>query len=105
MTSIEDLPDIIQDIYQASMNALKESCISEVQAEQISMEAASQVRERWGGMSLYIPKGNTAEIRNRDKNLKKDFNGTNHKALANKYKISLVRVYKILKIQREENHQ
>ncbi|MDP8098535.1 Mor transcription activator family protein [Pasteurella atlantica] len=52
---------------------------------------------RYGGLSFYIPKGYIRRTQRKKARLKKEFNGSNHNQLAVKYKLSVQRVYEILR--------
>jgi len=98
MQNIEDLPSIIQDLHIATIEALKKcSGLSEKEANQAAMDVSLKVCEKWGGLAVYIPKGNANKVIKRNKQIRLDFNGTNHQELCFKYKLSLVVIYKILK--------
>ncbi len=69
--SLESLPEILQMI-----------------AEALSIEAALKLSKCFGGMRLYIPKIEGLLRSNRDEQIRMNFNGINHRELAQKYKLS-----------------
>jgi len=98
LMATEELPDVIQDIYAYSLESMKKHHeISEEKASNIALDIAEKTRERWGGIQIYIPKGTALDSQKRIENIKKDFNGSNHRDLAFKYKVSMQRIYTILK--------
>jgi len=103
MQDIEDLPDIIQDVYQEIEKVLKQfSNLSKVEIKKNAVNTTLIINEKWGGMNIYIPKGSANKVIKRNKQIRLDFNGTNHQELCFKYKLSLVVIYKIL---RKDQHE
>ena len=71
MISLDSLPESIQTI-----------------AEILSIEAAVKLSKYFGGVRIYIPKIEGLLRSNRDAQIRKEFNGANHRPLARKYKLS-----------------
>ena len=70
--------------------------------DKVGLKAALALGEEFGGMSLYLPKIETALRRWRDKNIRTEFDGTNVVKLARKYRITPSRIRQILEAQEEK---
>ncbi len=70
--------------------------------DKVGLEAALALGEEFGGMSLYLPKIETALRRWRDKNIRTEFDGTNVVKLARKYRITPSRIRQILGAREEK---
>jgi hypothetical protein len=79
------LPEIYQDLVRT-----------------VGMEAALTLGEEFGGMSLYLPKIESALRNWRDVNIRSEFTGANIPQLAKKYSLTSVRVRQILGVSREK---
>lgn len=66
------------------------------QAETLALELAEDVRLKFGGGLIYIPKGSDYDRRQRDAEIWREFNGRNHYALAHKYRLGVAAIYDIL---------
>jgi Mor family transcriptional regulator len=73
------LPEIYQDL-----------------AETVGLDAALALGREFGGMSLYLPKMETACRSWRDQNIRKEFTGANIAQLSRKYRLTSARVRQIL---------
>jgi len=61
------------------------------------------IRRDWSGSNLYLAKGLAYDIQQRDREMYLKFNGTNHKALAKEYELTVRQVYdRIARISEEE---
>ena len=65
-------------------------------AEILSIEAALKLSKSFGGMRIYIPKIEGLLRSNRDDQIRKEFNGANHRELAQKYKLSETQIRTIV---------
>ena len=65
-------------------------------AESLSIEAALKMSKCFGGMTIYIPKIETILRINRDAQIRKEFNGNNHRPLARQYKLSETQIRTIV---------
>jgi len=94
----QDMPEVIEDIYTYSLQSMSNNSeISKEKSASIALDIAKKIHERWGGIQVYIPKGDTLKFKKKYDNIKKDFDGKNHRELAFKYQVSLQRIYLILK--------
>lgn len=57
---------------------------------------------RWGGLSLYIPRGGIGDNQSRDEEIYTKFSGINTFALAQEYNLSMQQIYNIIRRQRQE---
>lgn len=76
---VETLPEIYQEI-----------------VEMVGLEAALELGKVFGGMSLYLPKIESALRGWRDLNIRREFTGTNIPQIARKYRLTSTRVRQIL---------
>lgn len=98
MKAIAELSAVIGSAIEASGYSKEESqSITEVAIKAMSFMA--------GGRQFYLPRGKALEIAIRNRKLFQEFTGKNIHALVNKYNISEVQVYKIIKSQREAAQQ
>ncbi len=103
MTTPDDhYPEILTDLRDAVSAVLLEKGIDKETAEVAAFEAAEKIRKDWGGMPIYICKGLEYELNQRDLKIWDEFDGRNHHALCRKYDISIQRLYKIIKSQRQK---
>lgn len=79
------LPEIYQDLVRT-----------------VGMEATLTLGEEFGGMSLYLPKIESALRSWRDINIRNEFTGANIPQLAKKYSLTSARVRQILCVPREK---
>lgn len=78
--SLESLPEDLQMI-----------------SETLSIEVALKLSENFGGMRIYIPKIEHVLRSNRNKQIREEFNGANHRPLAKKYKLTETWIRDIVK--------
>lgn len=79
------LPEIYQDIVRM-----------------VGLDAALELGKEFGGMSLYLPKIESALRSWRDQNIRAEFTGANVVQLARKYRLTGARVRQILGVPREK---
>ncbi|PKL15499.1 MAG: DNA-binding protein [Spirochaetae bacterium HGW-Spirochaetae-5] len=65
-------------------------------AQSIGMETTLRVIEHLGGMSMYFPKLEHLVRPIRDNNIRKEFTGSNYRALARKYNLTETRMRDII---------
>lgn len=76
---VDDLPEVYQTV-----------------AEAIGLDSAIKLSETLGGTSYYFPKLDKLMAAIRDKKIKEEFTGYNHKALATKYSLSEIWIRRIV---------
>lgn len=92
-------PEILADLAGLVLARALEYLPGE-RAETLAIELAEDVRLKFGGALIYIPKGCAADREGRNAAIWRDFNGRNHAALARKYGLALATVYDILARER-----
>lgn len=66
-------------------------------------EVAEHLAKHWGGSGIYFPMGMTYKLSQRDRQIYSEFKGNNHFELAQKYGVSVIWIYKIIRtVQKEE---
>jgi len=100
--SDDNYPEILQDLRDQVLDVLKSKNMDTSAATEAAFEVAEKIRKNWGGMPIYICKGQDFELSQRDMQIWADFDGRNHHALCRKYDISIQRLYKIIKVQRQK---
>jgi len=96
-------PELLNDLRDHVCIAVQELLSSTPeQATQVGREVADRMAAHWGGQQLYFPMGLSIRISERDRQLYKEFNGTNQSDLARKYECSLQWVYKIIRTVKAE---
>jgi Mor family transcriptional regulator len=98
----DNYPEILQDLRDTVAQVLTEKGIDTETAQLSAFEVAEKIRKNWGGMPIYICKGLEYELSKRDVQIWHEFSGNNHHALCRKYDISIQRLYKIIKAQRQK---
>lgn len=71
-------------------------------ADQIATDYVNDIAFQFGGLQFYIPKGHLGRLSKRDEAMYAEFNGRNHIDLAVKHKITVARVYQIVKAKLAE---
>lgn len=66
-------------------------------AREIGIPGAVKLAKRFAGTGMYFPKLDDALIELRNRKIKVEFTGANHKALARKYDLTERWIYEILK--------
>lgn len=84
------------------LKAVRESQgATELQAKKEALEITERICKTFGGMQMYVPKGHQLEMAVRNNRIWNDFTGSNVEQLMHKYDLTQVRIYKILKEQRQ----
>ena len=96
-------PELMADLADNVAKVLLEQLeISQDEAKSIGIEVANTISFNWGGINIYIPMGFYLHLSNRDLKIYREFDGTNCRELSKKYKLSMQRIYRIIKKVREE---
>lgn len=97
-------PELYRDLIEKASPTLMEKLgLTQEQARQAAFLFAEVVRRDWSGSNLYLAKGLSYEISQRDRQIYAEFDGRNHDALARKYKLTTRRLYQIVDaVGREE---
>ncbi|MFO1421200.1 MAG: Mor transcription activator family protein [Candidatus Competibacteraceae bacterium] len=99
----EKYPEILSDLAGLVHRRLIEQGIGADLATKTALDLAEDVRLKWGGGLIYIPKGDGFARGCRDAEIWREFNGRNHAELARKHGLTLSCVYDI--IARERNRR
>lgn len=103
----EKAPEILADLAKhietelIEKVAANDDCWHE-KAKQISVEIAHKIAHAWGGEVIYIPRNLVLILSERDRQIWREFNGSNHRELARKYDVSMAWIYQIVKKMRKE---
>ena len=89
-------PERLQNLLD-KLVVLSRKGISEETAKDLATETVETIRKDWGGLMVYIPKGEKAYPSERDLEIYKRFNGQNRSQLCREFKISTQRLYQIVK--------
>jgi len=89
-------PELLADLRDDVEELLRESGLEEGRAAQVALAVAERVRERWSGMSFYIPKGRAWQLSRRDLQIYKRYTGDNVKQLCREFCLTEQRVYQVI---------
>lgn len=92
--------EFIADLASHIADELTSAGIDPDTATHKALESADAFAERWQGLHLYIPKNNRKRVVELHTQIRNEFTGNNHQALAVKYGMHLRTIYKILKEDR-----
>jgi len=87
--------ELLKEFFELISTGLNE-CKND-QPEIAARIITAKIRKNFGGSLLYIPKDTKQTLANRNKLIQAQFTGSNHLELANKYGLTLQRIYKIIK--------
>jgi len=101
-TPIERGENFVEDLaVHIERQLIKDGCSPE-DAREKALSAAESARRTYQGGAIYVPSMKNQKVRERNRLLLGEFDGHNHTELAQKYGISVMRVYQILKQDKEE---
>ncbi|MER2529209.1 MAG: Mor transcription activator family protein [Candidatus Competibacter denitrificans] len=92
-------PGILTDLI-ALVGARARAYLPPDAADALACELTEDVRLKFGGALIYVPKGCANDRTDRNAAIWRDFNGRNHAQLARKYGLTLRRIYNILAAER-----
>ncbi len=96
-------PEVLNDLASLVGQVAKEQLDMDAEvAEQLGINVAVRLAENWGGAMVYIPSNLRVNIAQRDMEMYKRFNGSNHLELAREFKCSIVWVYQVVKRVRKQ---
>lgn len=96
-----DTDNFYETLRASISTALERTSIDTQRAAQIANDAAARVCNNLGGQTLYIPVRRKQTLLKRDAEIFAAFRGNNAPELSVRYGLSVVRVYQILKQERE----
>ena len=88
------------DMVDHARTVLIAAGIDAKKADSLARVLPSRMQMAWAGSSIYIPTTDEIYISMRDREIYDNFNGTNHNALATKYRVSVQWIYKIVEAMR-----
>lgn len=88
---------LLLDLRDQAASLFKEANIDSEKASQIANELMYIIARHWGGQSLYIVKVDCFLADDRDFQIYNEFDGHNHAELAQKYDLSTIYIYRIVK--------
>jgi Mor family transcriptional regulator len=88
-------PEILSELADCILHRLCMNLPSE-QAGPIALSVAEDIRARFGGCLLYIPKGDAFARAQRNRAIAAEFDGNNYAALARRHGLTLSTVYDII---------
>lgn len=98
----ERAPELLSALAEiVSVMAAEEGVDPEL-ASTLGVKVMDRMREDWGGQPIYFPKGVSIDIDRRDMEIFDKFNGSNHDVLAKEYNLSVIHIYRIVKVVRAE---
>lgn len=100
----DDYPELLGDIAEQVAVKLVALGVPRDKAAEVGLAAAEHIRQHWGGTSHYIPRGTYWQASQRASEIATKFTGNNHGELARQYGITEMRVYQILKQDRQRHH-
>lgn len=97
-------PELLIDLADQTAQALIDiEGMDPAKASQLGRELADRMAGHWGGQNVYFPMGLTMKLSKRDQQIYDAFTGDNQPDLARKFGVSLQWVYRILKIQKQQD--
>lgn len=94
-----EYPEILADLAGLLHARLTPHLPADIAAA-LALETAEDIRCKFGGGLIYIPKGDRYERHARDAAIWREFNGRNHGELARKHGLGVAHVYEILARER-----
>lgn len=96
----DKVPELLGDLADTIADRLVRSQvgITPERAVEIGIEVADHMRGHWGGTSLYFPTGESINISRKWMQIYEEFNGFNHYELHQKHGLTLVHIYRIIKL-------
>lgn len=94
----EKYPEILADIVRLLADRLRQHLPDA--AEVLALDLAEDLRRKFGGGLIYLPKGHDYERHHRNLALWREFNGRNHRELARRYGVTVATVYDVVAAER-----
>lgn len=95
----EQYPEILADLAGLALARAKEYLPAD-QAETLAFRLAEDVRHKYAGLLIYVPKGDAYERARRNSAIWREFNGRNHAELARKHGVGISVIYDIVAAER-----
>jgi Mor family transcriptional regulator len=94
---MRDAPDLLRDLYDQTTHLAKQRGLAREEADQLALALVDVMTGNWGGRNINFPKGTTMRLLKRDLAIWQEFDGRNHSDLAEKYDVTTVWVYSIIR--------
>lgn len=96
----DDYPEQLADLAGVLFERLRKNGMLDNDAGRIAMEQVEDVRIRFVGGNVYMPKCTQQNIDRRNAEIYREFNGSNHRDLAKRYNLTVASIYDILARER-----
>lgn len=94
-------PEALTELINVLTASMRNQGAGEQEAKQQAIKLALDIADHFGGMQLYVPKGTLLKTLVRNMQIWHDFTGDNAKVLARQYGLTEVRLYEIIREQRQ----
>lgn len=96
-------PELLRDMTDKIKSALCDlGAVNEDQATAIADRIVERMAADWGGQNIYFPMGLVFKLTKRDRDIYRDFNGSNHAELSRRNEVSVTHIYRIIRAVRDE---
>ncbi len=95
----DQYPEILADLAGLALARAREYLAPD-RAEALALALAEDVRLKYGGGLIYVPKGDAYERHHRNAAIWREFNGRNHAELARRHGLTLSMIYDIVAAER-----
>ena len=100
-----DGDDLLEEMATHMERELIKGGVAPEMAREKAVTVTESVRRNYAGAPVYIQQGWKKKHQERNKKIVAEFNGNNHIELAQKYGISMMRVYQIIKKDLEDRRK
>lgn len=84
---------VLSDVANMTARRVRDAGVDKERAHKIGLEVAKEFSAKHGGGQLYLPKGTSLEIEERDWQMWEEYDGSNIKQLAKKHKMTERQAY------------
>ena len=96
----EHYPPLLADIASVLYLRMSQQLAAD-QAEALARACTDDLHRAFPGCQMYIPKRDAVNRAERDAAIARDFNGRNHAELARRHRLTVTRIYSVLRRQRQ----
>lgn len=100
----DQYPEILADLAGLALARARDYLPDDI-AENLAFRLAEDVRLKYAGLLVYIPKGDAYERRLRNAAIWREFNGRNHADLARKHGVGLSAIYDVIAAERAKRQR
>lgn len=94
---MRDAPELLRDLYDQAAHIARQNGLDRENADRLALALVDVMTDNWGGRNFNFPKGTTMRLLKRDLAIYREFDGNNHSDLAEKYDVTTVWVYSIIR--------